>query len=159
METSTQRTGLAQILLLVVWIPAISFAVGVHKQAHVSIPLMRFHYSQGQEIDRVLLYRIPKEGVTSGAIWAEVRNSVLQKNSWLPKKNSKQRTTLNEYNRLPTTRDTVRHEKLLRVRHINRDLPRSFSLGLQDKYVLTLTSRTIFRKVQSSLKNACQRFA
>ena len=39
--------------------------------AHVSIHSCEFTngYSQEQEIDRILLYRIPKEGVTSGAIW------------------------------------------------------------------------------------------
>ena len=82
-------------------------------QAHVSIHSCDFTngYSQGQEIDRILLYRIPKEGVTRGAILvsrlpihgamgarAEVMDSVLQ-NSWLPKKNIKRKTTLNENNR------------------------------------------------------------
>ena len=68
-------------------------------QAHVSIHSCDFTngYSQGQEIDRILLYLIPKEGVTSGAILL----------SRLPIYGTKQRVTLNEYNRLPTTRDTV----------------------------------------------------
>ena len=63
-------------------------------QAHVSIHSCDFTngYFQGQETGRILLYRIPKEGVTSGAIFvsrvpihgtmgarAEVTNSVLQK--------------------------------------------------------------------------------
>ena len=54
--------------------------------------ISRNGYSQEQEIGRILLYRIPKEGVTSGAIWVsrlpiygttgarvEVMNPVLQK--------------------------------------------------------------------------------
>ena len=63
-------------------------------QAHVSIHSCDFTdgYFQGQEADRILLYRIPEEGVTSGAILAprvpvydtkgaraEAMNSVLQK--------------------------------------------------------------------------------
>ena len=51
---------------------------------------------------------------------------------------------MNESSPLTTTLDTVRHEKLLRVRYINGDLPHGFSLALQDKYVLT--SHTLFRR-------------
>ena len=123
-------------------------------QAHVSIHSCDFTPKDKKSIESCCIVfrkelQVEQFGLKSGTLCC--------KNSWLPKKNTKQRTTLNEYNRLPTTRDTVRHEKLLRVRYINRDLPRCFSLGLQDKYVLTLTSRTILRKVQSSVKNACVR--
>ena len=75
---------------------------------------------------------------------------------WLAKKNTRQRITLNEYNRLPTTRDTVRHEKLLRVRCINGDLPHGFSHGLRDKYVLT--SHTIFLRFKVRLKMLVSEF-
>ena len=93
METSRQRKGFAQIP------PAGN--VDSHNifcswsaEAHVSIHSCDFTngYSQGQEINRILLYRVPNEGATRGAILisrlsiygtmgvrSEVMNSVLQK--------------------------------------------------------------------------------
>ena len=72
-EISRQQKDFAQILELVMWIRAIWFVVG----AHVSIHSCDFTngYFQGQEIDRILLYRVPAEGirevgVESGAILA-----------------------------------------------------------------------------------------
>ena len=48
--------------------------------SHVSIHSCDFTngYFQGQEIDRILLYRIPKEGVTGGAIFVRVYPSTVQ---------------------------------------------------------------------------------
>ena len=62
-ETSRQRRDFAQILQLVMWIRTILFAVGA--QAHVSIHACDFTngYFQGQQLDRILLYRIPAEGI------------------------------------------------------------------------------------------------
>ena len=72
-EISRLQKDFPQILELVMWIRAIWFAVG----AHVSIHSFDFTngYFQGQELDRILLCRIPVEGirelgVASGAILA-----------------------------------------------------------------------------------------
>ena len=47
-------------------------------------------------------------------------------------------------NRLPTTRDTIRHEKPLRAGYIKRHLSHGSSLGLQDRH--SLISKTVFRR-------------
>ena len=72
-EISRHQKDFAQIFELVMWIRAMWFVVG----AHVSIHSCDFTngYFQGQETDRILLYRIPVEGirelgVASGAIVA-----------------------------------------------------------------------------------------
>ena len=72
-EISRLQKDFPQILELVMWIRATRFVVG----AHVSIHSCDFTngYFQGEEIDRILLYRIPVEGirelgVASGAIVA-----------------------------------------------------------------------------------------
>ena len=72
-EISRLQKDFPQILELVMWIRASWFVVG----AHVSIHSCDFTngYFQGQETDRILLYRIPAEGiwevgVASGAIVA-----------------------------------------------------------------------------------------
>ena len=66
-DISRQQKDFAQILELVMWIRAMWFVVG----AHVSIHSCDFTngYFQGHEIDRILLYRIPAEGIR------EVRSS------------------------------------------------------------------------------------
>ena len=74
-ETSGRQTDFAQILQLVMWIRTMLF--GWCAQAHVlthSCDYTKGHF-QGQEIDRILLYRIPaegipEEGIPGGAIWA-----------------------------------------------------------------------------------------
>ena len=116
METSRQRENFAQILLLVMWIFTIPFAVGMHEfTSSFTHAISRTDAPQEKKliescciIFRFRVYPSPVQLVQG----LKPRN-LCCKNSWLAKKNTKRRITLNEYNRLPTTRRTVQHEKLL----------------------------------------------
>ena len=75
-ETSKRRKDFAQTLQLVMWIRTILFGVGVRR---LTFPFTRAiftnGYFQGQDNDRILLYRIPaegipEEGIAGGAILA-----------------------------------------------------------------------------------------
>ena len=60
-EFSRQQKDFAQILELVMWIRAIWFVVGAHVSIH-SCDFTNGNF-QGQETDRILLCRIPVEGI------------------------------------------------------------------------------------------------
>ena len=68
-EISRQQKDFAQILQLVMWIRTISFAVGAPMPMspfiHAILPTDTSH---GHEIDRILLCRIPAEGVPEEGI-------------------------------------------------------------------------------------------
>ena len=63
-EISRQRRDFAQILQLVMWIRTILFAVGVHRLMFPTTrAISRTDTFQGQEVNRILLYKIPAQGI------------------------------------------------------------------------------------------------
>ena len=63
-----ETTDSEQILQLVTWIRTISFVVGAHRPTSPFILATFTNGYQGQEIDRIFLYRIPAEGIPEDGI-------------------------------------------------------------------------------------------
>ena len=68
-EILRRQKDFAQILQLVMWIRTMLFAVGADKlTSPPTHPISRMDTSKDKKIDRILLYRVPAEGITEEGI-------------------------------------------------------------------------------------------
>ena len=107
METSRQRENFAQILLLVMWIFTVPYAVGIHElTSSFTHAVSRTDTPKEKKLIEScsIIFRFRVYPSTVQLVQGLKPRNLCCKNSWLATKNTKRRITLNEYNRLPTTR-------------------------------------------------------